>query len=188
MLLVTVGILALEIVGSIISGSVALLADAGHVFIDGAAVLATLSAAFFVKIARAEKARRAAFWFNVMLLFFVAGFVAYESVERFLAPPEEIVSPLMVAIALLGGAGNYLQHRLLSSAAHEHKHHHRALSKHVISDLFQSGAVVLGGVIIWTTGFVLIDSLLGAGIAVWIFWQAIWLTLHPDGSNCHEKH
>ncbi len=181
---VTVVILLFEIIGGWLSGSLALMADAGHVFSDSAAIVVTLMAATLIKIrARTEWARDIAFKINIGLLLLVSSWIGFEAIERF-QNPGEILSPILVSFALLSGVGNYLQHRLHKGAAKEHKDHaHRALSVHIISDLMQSGAVVLGGIAIWISGLAVIDPLLSLGIAVWIIYRAFELVLDPSDNN-----
>lgn len=177
---VTFLILALEIIGGTISGSLALIADAGHVFGDSAAIMANLLAAVLIKFgAQKQRAHDVAFRFNIGLLFLVAGWIVFESIERF-QDPHEIISPVMVSIAFVGGVGNYWQHLILKGAAEEHKHHaHHALSAHVMGDLMQSVAVVVGGILIWIFGWVLVDPLLSIGIAYWIARRAYQLAFDP---------
>ena len=186
---VTFLILVFELAGGWLSGSLALLADAGHVFSDSAAIVVTLITAVLVRIGtNTKRVRDAAFRINIGLLFLVAGWIAFEAIERF-QNFGEILSPVMVTFALVGSAGNYWQHYLLKGAAEEHKHHvHRALSLHVISDFVQSGAVVAGGIAIWASGWVIIDPILSIGIAVWIVLRAIQLALHPHGDHEHHHH
>lgn len=183
---VVLAILVLEIVGGNISGSLALLADAGHVFGDSTAVVVTLLAAVLVRFgAQAQRVHDAAFRINIGLLFLIAGWIVLEAAERF-QDPREIISPVMVFVAFVGGVGNYIQHRILEGAADEHKHKaHRALSLHVISDLMQSVAVVVGGIAIWISGWVIIDPLLSVGIAFWIAYRAFQLALDPHYGHHH---
>ncbi|MCH7597640.1 cation transporter [Patescibacteria group bacterium] len=183
---VTLAILIFEIIGGTVSGSLALLADAGHVFGDSAAVVVTLLAAVLVKFGtQPHRVRDAAFRINIGFLFLIAGWIVFEAIERF-QDPREIISHVMIFFAFVGGVGNYLQHYILEGAADEHKHKaHRSLSLHVISDLIQSVAVVAGGILIWISGWVLIDPLLSVGIACWIAYRAICLALDPHGEHHH---
>lgn len=177
---ITLAILAFEIIGGIISESLALLADAGHVFGDSTAVVVTLLAAVLVRFgAQAQRVRDAAFRINIGLLFLIVGWIAFEAIERF-QDPREIISPVMVFVAFIGGVGNYWQHCVLEGAADEHKHHaHRALSLHVIGDLAQSVAVFAGGIVIWIFDWIILDPLLSIGIACWIAHRTFQLVLNP---------
>ena len=183
---VTMVILALEVIGGIISGSLALLADAVHVFGDGAAIVVTVIAAVLVRFnARTQEVRDAAFRINIGLLFLMVGWIAFEAIERF-QNPGEVNAPIMIAVAFMGGVGNFIQHLMLQGAADEHKHHaHHALSLHVISDLWQSIGVVVGGILIWISGWFWIDPLVSMGIAVWIARCAIRLALDPHSEHYH---
>ena len=180
-LVVTLTILVLQVIGGIISGSLALIADAGHVFGDSAAIVVTLLAAVLFKLgAKTRQVHETAFRINIGLLFLVAGWIVFETIERF-QEPKEIMSPVMVTIAFIGGMGNYIQHRILEGASAEHKHRaHRSLSVHVVSDLLQSGAVVAGGILIWASNWVIVDPLLSLLIAGWICFKATQLMFDPD--------
>ena len=175
---ITFGILLLEIIGGVISNSLALYADAGHVFGDSTAIIVTLIAAVLIKFgSHTQNVRNTAFWINIGLLFLIAGWVMFEAIERF-QKPHEIMGPVLVGAAFLGGLGNWWQHAVLEGAADEHKHHaHHALSFHIISDLMQSIVVVIGGIVIWVSGWFVIDPILSVGIACWIIYRAVQLSL-----------
>jgi cobalt-zinc-cadmium efflux system protein len=171
-LAITTAILALEIAGGLYSGSLALLADAGHVFGDSVAILATLAAAVLVHYGlKKEEVRRAAFFINIALLVFVVYWITRDALER-IREPQEIESISMIGVAIVGGFGNYWQHRILKESPEEHKHEaHRALNLHILSDLFQSVGVVVGGILIALTGWSIIDPVLSLLIALWITYQ-----------------
>ena len=183
---IVLAVLVLEIVGGDYSKSLALIADAGHVFGDSIATMTMLLAAVLVKYgAQKQRVLDVAFWINIMLLFLVAIWIVFEAIERF-QDPHEIVSSVMISVAVLGGVGNYFQHHVLEGAADEHKHGgHRVLSAHVIGDLMQNVAVVLGGIPIWIFGWVWIDPLLSIGIAYWIGRTALRLALDPHRGRHH---
>ncbi|MCH7529603.1 cation transporter [Patescibacteria group bacterium] len=176
---ITLAILIFEIIGAIVSNSLALFADAGHVFGDSTAIVVTLLAAVLVRFgAQAKRVRNVAFWINIGLLFLIVIWIVFEAIKRF-ENPNEIISSVMIVVAFIGGVGNYWQHHVLEGAASEHKHHaHRALSFHVISDLIQSVVVVIGGILIWISGWILIDPLLSIGIACWIVYRTFQLVFN----------
>ncbi len=182
--IVTGAILVLEIVGAIISRSLGLWADAVHVFGDSAAITVTLIAVVIFKLGiRGNEVRDTASRINIGLLFLMAGWIAFEAIERF-QNPKDITSEIMIVVAFIGGVGNVIQHVILERAATEHKHRaHRTLSLHVLWDLWQSIGVVVGGILILWSGFVWIDPLLSLGIAVGIVWCAIKLILDPDDKD-----
>ena len=104
---ITLGILIFEIIGGIVSGSLALLADAGHVFGDSTAVVVTLFAAVLVRFgAQTQRVRDFAFWINIGLLFLIVIWIVFEAIKRF-GNPNEIMSSVMIVVAFIGGVGNY---------------------------------------------------------------------------------
>lgn len=181
-MLVTMAILAFEVVGGLLSGSLALLADAGHVLIDNAAVTIAIMAALLVKRGFDQSRVRAiAFYSNIALLWCVVGWILFEAFDRF-SHPESIRNNIMIAVAVIGGLGNFVQKHILEKAPDEHKHQvHKTLSLHVRSDLIQSGGVVGGGILILLTEWVVIDPILSVGIAVWITCQIVKLMRNQPG-------
>lgn len=185
-------ILGMEVVGGIASGSLALLADAGHVFSDSIVIIVALVAAVAIQRgANVSRARGITFWVAIALLVAAAAWILYEAVRR-LQEPRDIISPVMVGVATLGAVGNYLQHRILVGAASEHKHKaHRALLVHVWSDLLQSIAVVAGGLAIWLLNTpVIVDTVLSIAIVLWIVYQVVRLFKgrHTPDPHHHRGH
>lgn len=188
-------ILIAEVVGGIISQSLALLADAGHVFTDTAATLVAIVVAYRVKRGANEaQTRKVGGYVNALLLGGVAVWVALEAWERFFQP-REVVSWVMVSIAVLGTIGNYVQHRIMESVDEKHVTH-ESMHLHILSDLLQSVGVVLGGILIWMTGWVLIDPIISMAIALmmalwtWKLLGKLWSGKYDnnDGHCCHDHH
>ncbi len=176
-----------EVTGGIISGSLALLADAGHVFTDAAAVLVSIVTAHYVrtKVWPEWKIRKIGGIINALLLFGVAVWIGIEGIER-IDHPREIASKTMIAIAILGTFGNWAQYKVLGTLEEEHVTH-KAMRLHIISDLLQSVVVVLGGITIYFTGKHIIDPVLSVGIAVWMAWRA-WDLIAHIGRHAHAHH
>jgi len=179
-------ILAVEIVGGLISGSLALMADAGHVFADNTAIAISIVVAVLIKKgSREDSVRSKGFYINCALLIFVALWILIEAYDRYMNP-RNIISWVMITIAIIGMLGNYIQHVILHNVADEHKHQtHRALSLHVLSDLMMSVGVAVGGILIWVTGLYVLDPIISSGIALWFLWQTIKLILNPHGKHNH---
>jgi len=181
---ISVGILAFEVLGGYFSGSLALLADAGHVFIDVAAILVSIVVAEFVRCNfREPKVRRWGFAINITLLAGIATMIGYEAIER-LKHPQEVVSWIMLSVATIGGLGNYLQHRLLHGSGDSSTS--RVLSLHVLSDMMMSVAVVIAGIAIWITGKSWIDAAVSFALALWIATQIVALIRNPEGDHHHH--
>jgi len=187
-------ILIAEVVGGIISHSLALLADAGHVFTDTGATFVAIIVAYRVKRGDNEaQTRKVGGYINALLLGVVAVWVGLEAIERFQSP-REVVSWVMISIAVLGTIGNYVQHRIMESADEEHVTH-ESMRLHILSDLLQSVGVVLGGILIWMTGWVLIDPAISMIIAFMMAWWAwkllgkLWSGKYDDNNgHCHHGH
>ncbi len=165
--------MVLEIVGGLLANSLALLADAGHMFTDAAGIgLALLAIWFAQRPATPEKSfgyhrlEIFAAVANALLLFAVAGYIFYEAIQRFAKPPEVVGIP-MLAIAAGGLVVNLVSMRLLRAGAAASLNVRGAYLE-VLGDLLGSLAVIVSAVIILTTGWTLVDPIASVLIAVLI--------------------
>jgi len=174
-LAISVPILILEILGGIISGSLALFADAAHVFHDLLAVTVAIIVEWGVKTrGKPEKEWRAVGgYINAALLATISFWIIIEAIDRFLFE-YKVVSGIMIWTATLGAIGNYFQHRILASSISEHVTH-KGVSLHVLSDFWQSIAVVLTGIVIAFTGLFVFDIVISVVIALVFFCWSIKL-------------
>ncbi len=169
-----------EIVGGIWSGSLTLLADAGHMFTDFAAL--------FLAFLAQRIAARPADWkwtygfdrvsilvafVNGLALFVIAGFIVYEAIERFLAPPE-IAGGLMLVVAAIGLVVNLVSFLMLHGGSRDSLNMRGALL-HVLGDLLGSVAAIIAAIVIMATGWMPIDPLLSLLVAVIILKSAAML-------------
>jgi cobalt-zinc-cadmium efflux system protein len=163
--------MAAEIAGGIVSGSLALLADAGHMLTD----FASLSLAWF----GFRLARRPADWrrtygsdrfqvvvafTNGLALFAIAAWIAFEAYQR-LASPAPVVGNIMVVVATLGLLVNIGAFLLLQGADRDNLNV-RGAAVHVLGDLLGSVAALVAGAVILFTGWTPIDPLLSLVVAV----------------------
>jgi cobalt-zinc-cadmium efflux system protein len=177
--LLTGGFMGVEVVGGLLSGSLALLADAGHMLTDtGALTLAWLA---FVVARRSADGRRSfgyarfevlAGLVNALILVAVVGFIVLEAAERISAPTPVLAAP-MLAVAVLGLAVNLLAFRLLHADS-DHVNVRGALA-HVIGDLLGSVAAIIAALVILATGWTLIDPLLSLLVAALVLVSAVRL-------------
>jgi len=169
-------VLVVELVGGLISHSLALLSDAGHVLTD---VFALGLAWFAVSQAnRPADARRSygyhrvsilAALVNSVTLIFIVVAIAYEAIRR-LAHPEPVQGGIVIVAALAAIAINaFVVFGLRGDARSLNV---RAALLHVIGDIGASVGVVVAGVVILLTGWLYIDPLLSLGIAVLIAFGA----------------
>lgn len=170
-LAISIPILIAEIIGGVASGSLALLSDAAHVFQDILVVVITIVIERAIKRGANEaKLRSRSAYINAVFLFTVAAWIIWETIQRF-SLGGQISSGILITVAAFGALGNYLQHQVLS-ASHSRDITHRGLSLHVLSDLWQSLAVILTGVLIALTGLTAFDLIISLIIAlVFIFWS-----------------
>jgi cobalt-zinc-cadmium efflux system protein len=162
----TLTLMVLEIVGGIISNSLALLSDAGHMLTDSLAVFLSYLA---IHWSRRPADHRKTFGYhraeilvalaNGVALLIIAGYIFYEAVLRFFHP-QEIKTGILLAIATIGLAGNLFGLFILKGESHDNLNVRSAFF-HILADTLSSVGVIVGGVIIWLTGWTLVDSLIG---------------------------
>lgn len=163
-----------EIVGGLLTGSLALLSDASHMATDvfgiGIALLA-------IRIGRRPPDERRTFGYerleilaalaNAVLLFGVGLYILVEAYKRLSEPPE-IHSTAMLVIALVGLAVNAFSMRMLASRKDESLNVKGAYLE-VWSDLLGSIGVIAAAIVIRLTGWTWVDSLVAVAIGLWVF-------------------
>jgi cobalt-zinc-cadmium efflux system protein len=194
-LAITGTFVVVEIIAAFMTGSLALLAEAGHMLTDvGSLGLALFAIWFAERPAGPEKtfgyyrAEILAALVNALLLLFVAGFIFYEAFGRLQEPPEIDTVP-MVAVAAVGLLVNVVGVWLLHRSAEESLNMQAAFWE-VVSDALSSVGVIAGGLIMLTTGFFLIDPILSVLIGVAILprtWRLLNRALNVllEGSPAH---
>ncbi len=165
--------MVVEVIGGIISGSLALLADAAHMMTDAFA-LALAASAHWMSARPANRTlhfgyRRLqviAAFVNGIALFALMAWIVYEAVRRAIHPVEVAWAP-MLAVASVGLAANAIAFRLLHRAG-ETNINIRGAILHVASDLLGSVAAVIAAIVIWQTNWTRIDPILSIVVAVLI--------------------
>ena len=152
-LVLTLLMLVVEVAGGLFSGSLALLADAGHMLIDSLALgLAWASAGMALRQADTRRSfgyarfEVLAGFVNALTQFLLVGWIAWEAVQRLLTP-HAILSGVMLTVAVVGLVVNALVLRLL----HEHDHddvNMAAANLHVLGDLLGSVATVAAALLV----------------------------------------
>jgi len=170
----TLAVFVVEATGGFAANSLALLADAGHMLTDVAGIgLALLAIWIGSRPASAgrtfgyQRLEILAAVVNALLLFGVGAFVLFEAIRR-LAQPPEVASGLMIAVALVGLAGNGASLALLRDAQAQSLNARGAFLE-VLSDFAGSGAVIAAGVVIALTGFGTADAIASLLIGILIF-------------------
>jgi cobalt-zinc-cadmium efflux system protein len=207
-----------ELVGGILSNSLALLADAGHMLSDVAALgLSLLALRWALKSPTAQKTygyhrlEILVALINGLVLWAMAGYIFYEAIGRFFKPPEINSLPLLV-IASLGLLIN-LGGMYILMPTREHGINLRSAFIHLLSDSFASFAAVLAGLAIMFLGWYWFDPVAGVVVGVMIVissWQLVWeatdilmestpkhinleevpgaLEAHPEVKRVHDLH
>lgn len=166
-----------ELVGGILSGSLALLADAGHMFTDVAALALSVFAIRLAK--RPPTTKRTYGWVRIEILaalingaalLVISGMILWEAWER-LREPVAIDGTIMLAVAGAGLLVNIVGATLLHSHAHDNLNV-RGAYLHVLGDLLGSVGAIAAGVVIITTGWSPIDPIASVAIALLILFSA----------------
>lgn len=165
--------LTAELVGGILTNSLALISDAAHMFTDAAALAISLVA---LRIGRRPADGKRTFGYyrfeilaaalNAMLLFMVALYIIYEAYKRLQSPPE-IESTGMLIIAAIGLVVNLISMRLLR-AGKDSSLNMKGAYLEVWSDMLGSVGVIVGAVLIRYTGWGWLDSVIAVGIGLWV--------------------
>ena len=175
-----------EIVGGILSGSLALLADAGHMLTDTMA-LALAAAAFHVSKRPPggsltygyQRFQILAAFVNGLSLLFIVGWILYEAVDRFINP-RDILGETMLVVAAAGLVVNIISFAVLHTGDQENLNI-RGAALHVAGDLLGSVAAMVAAIVIIYTGWTLIDPILSIAVAMLILrsaWSLVKRSAH----------
>lgn len=173
-----VGFLLVQVVVGLITDSLALISDAGHMATDALGLGMALAAIHAASHARTDGTRTFGLYrleilaalANAVLLFAVAGYVLYEAFTRIGDPPD--IDPLPVLI--VGGVGlgvNLIAFLLLRTGAAESLNIEGAYLE-VLADTLGSIAVIIGAIVIGLTGWGWVDPVVGAAIGLFILPRA----------------
>jgi cobalt-zinc-cadmium efflux system protein len=200
----TLTIFIAQVIGSYVSGSLALLSDAGHMLSDAGALFIAFIALKMYASGKNNKERLQRFTFgfkrievlaamiNGIILLGMCAFLIYESFMRVFFHTADIHAEPMLITSIIGLIANIISAYML------HDSHHlstRSAYLHVITDLLSSVAVIIGGLIIHYTGWDMIDALLSVLISVFILRSAyrliksagiILMDSAPKGITAHD--
>lgn len=196
-LIITAVVMVVEIVGGLVSRSIALISDAGHMFTHAFAI--TISLVAIIIAARPPchhrtfglyRAEILAAFINGLFLLLVGGLIIYEAVERIISP-EDVLALDMLFIALVGLFVNIISIFILHGS-HKRNINIKGVFYHMIADAASSVGIVVAAVIIYFTGWNIIDPIVSIGISlVIVFWAwgilresaQIMLEMAPAGLN-----
>ena len=194
---ITLIVMIVEVVGGFLTHSIALISDAGHMFTHCFALGISLAA---IKIARKPlchhrtfglyRAEIVAAFVNGLFLLFVVAIIIYEAILRIIHP-EEVLSFHMLIIAFVGLVVNLVSIGILHGS-HKEDMNVRSVFYHMVADAASSVGIVIAAIVIFSTGWNVIDPLVSLGIsAVIIYWAwgilkdstIILLEMAPKGLN-----
>ena len=184
-LVLTGTFMLVEVVGGILSGSLALLADAGHMLTDTMAL--ALSAIAFRMSLRPADAKRSygyqrfqilAAFVNGLSLLVIVGWILFEAIQRILNPPL-VMGQMMLVVATVGLVVNIIVFFVIHGGDQENLNM-RGAALHVLGDLLGSIAAISAALVILYTGWMPIDPILSIGVAMLIF-RSAWHLVKRSG-------
>lgn len=172
-LALTGGFMLVEAIAGWLTGSLALVSDAAHMFTDSAALAVSLAA---VRLGRLPADAKRTFGyqrfeilaaaFNAALLFLIALYILYEAWQRFITPAP-IHTTGMLLVAGLGFIVNLVAARLLHAGSATNLNMKSAYLE-VLADLMGSAAVIVAALVILATGLTWVDALAAVAIGLWV--------------------
>ncbi|MCB5307923.1 CDF family zinc transporter ZitB [Yersinia massiliensis] len=179
---VTTLFMVIEAIGGWLSGSLALLADAGHMLTDSAALFIALIAVHFSQ--RKPDSRHTfgylrlttlAAFVNAAALVLIVILIVWEAVQRFVSPHEVMGTPMLI-IAIAGLVANIFCFWILHRGEEEKNINVRAAALHVLGDLLGSVGAIIAAIVILTTGWTPIDPILSVLVSVLVL-RSAWRLL-----------
>ncbi|CNK30501.1 zinc transporter ZitB [Yersinia enterocolitica] len=184
---VTTLFMVVEAIGGWLSGSLALLADAGHMLTDSAALFIALMAVHFSQ--RKPDSRHTfgylrlttlAAFVNAAALVLIVILILWEAVQRFVSPHEIMGGPMLI-IAIAGLLANIFCFWILHRGGEDKNINVRAAALHVLGDLLGSVGAIVAAVVILTTGWTPIDPILSVLVSALVLrsaWQLLKESFH----------
>lgn len=188
---VTATFMVIEVIGGLISGSLALLADAGHMLTDAAALLFALIAVQFSR--RPPNARHTFGWLrlttlaafvNAIALVVITILIVWEAFQRF-RDPQPVAGTTMMVIAVAGLLANVLAFWILHRGSAEKNLNVRAAALHVLGDLLGSVGAIVAALVIISTGWTPIDPILSVLVSCLVL-RSAWGLLRESVNELLE--
>lgn len=174
---ITLLMMVAEVIGGLLSNSLALLSDAGHMLTDNLALLLSFFAMTFASLPATDRKTFGfyrleilAAFVNGIVLVLISLYIIFQAYLRMIHP-QPVQGMLMLVIALLGLVANIIGALFLFKHSHSNLNI-RGAYLHIIGDALSSVGVVIGGVIIIYTGWYLIDPILSVMISLVIIYGA----------------
>jgi cobalt-zinc-cadmium efflux system protein len=184
-LILTGAFMIVEVIGGIIAGSLALLADAGHMLTDTMA-LALAAVAFHVSRRPADSRRTFGYqrfqilaaFVNGLSLLVIVGWILVEAVRRFISP-HEVMGQTMLIVAGAGLVVNIIAFVVLHGGDRDNLNI-RGAALHVAGDMLGSVAAIVAAIVIIYTGWLAVDPLLSIAVAFLIL-KSAWALVRQSG-------
>ncbi|WP_438824399.1 cation diffusion facilitator family transporter [Bacillus sp. JJ1533] len=184
-LIITTGIMLLEFFGGLITNSLALLSDSGHMLSDASSLFLSLVAFWFATRPASPKKTYGfyrfeilAALFNAVTLFIIAGFIVYEALKRFSEPPT-VSSGTMMIIAGIGLLANLLSAwSLISKGDVKNNVNLRSAYLHVLGDALGSVGAIIAGLLMLLFDWYIADPIISVVVAVLILKSAWGVLTH----------
>ncbi|MEQ9886818.1 CDF family zinc transporter ZitB [Pectobacterium zantedeschiae] len=180
--IITATFMVAEVIGGLLSGSLALLADAGHMLTDAAALFVALVA---VRFAQRKPNSRHTFGYlrfttlaafvNALTLILITAFIFWEAIQRF-NDPQPVAGIPMLLVAIAGLLANIVAFWLLHQGSEEKNINVRAAALHVLGDLLGSVGAIAAAVIILYTNWTPIDPILSILVSCLVL-RSAWALL-----------
>lgn len=184
--LFTFAFMVVEVAGGLLSGSLALIADAGHMLTDAAALLLAWGA---FRVGRRPADPRRTFGYlrlevvaglaNAAALFAIVGWIGWEALQR-LREPQPVLAGPMLAVAVAGLLVNLAVLYILTRGDSEHVNI-KGAALHVLGDLLGSLGAIVAATVIALTGWAPIDPILSVVLSLLILrsaWALLQQSLH----------
>ncbi|MGG4107262.1 cation diffusion facilitator family transporter [Paenibacillus lautus] len=201
-LIITIGIMILEFVGGLLTNSLALLSDSGHMLSDASALLLSLVALWFATKPASPNKTYGFYRFEILAallngvaLFVIAGFIVWEAIQRFDNPPT-VASGSMMLIAAIGLLANLLSAWFLMRTGDvKNNVNLRSAYLHVIGDALGSVGAIIAGIVMIAFGWYIADPIISILVSILILksaWRIIQNTVHilmegaPETINSEE--
>jgi cobalt-zinc-cadmium efflux system protein len=179
-MIITASVMVIEVIGSVLTGSLALGSDAGHMFthffalaISFTAIIISCKEPCHHRTFGYYRAEILAALFNSIFLFGVTAYIFFQGIERLLNP-QPVLGYEMFLVALAGLAANGISILILRNSVRNDLNV-RGAFLHMFADTASSVLIIIGAIVVSLTGWYIIDPLLGIGISILIFVWAFGL-------------
>ncbi|MET0785928.1 MAG: cation diffusion facilitator family transporter [Paenisporosarcina sp.] len=187
-LIITTGIMILEFFGGLLTNSLALLSDSGHMLSDASSLALSLAAIWFAsrppspnKTYGYYRFEILAALFNGITLFLISGFIIYEAIQRFNEPPS-VSSGTMILIASIGLIANVLSAvSLLKKADVKSNINMRSAYLHIVGDALGSVGAIIAGIVMLVFDWYIADPIISVLVALLILksaWGVLTQSIH----------